>query len=539
MKFLYSISDQPVHPHLKLTREEFPRALSTRILKGDGDEYFGAFVNRTGVRILIDFLNRTFRLRTCTISIDGSFPVPCTQYYVRRCVAPCVSSLCSRETYLEMVQLVRLFLRDERELLLVEITRKMEQAAGTLDFETAAFYRDMLIKTEAFWANPRWQVWANDTVDTYDLTETDHTLSIIIISQRRQRTLGTIVYEFSKREDAPASRALKDVIAQLYVHHLPREIRVSHDFDGRIALAKSLGTKHGRKININVIGDAARRITTARALTRTKEHIELQTISAKNKSVDAQAELKKLFGLKKRPHRIEAFDVAHISATAFAAGASVWINGGDVPDEYEHWLSDQTSELGSLKAFLSRRLSTTDPDVLLIDGGPSHLNAANAVVANLATVSPAVIAAVKPRGNHSSISHFLTSDGRVAFDVNSIACRLLQRLRDEAHDLANATHRLSRDTLHFYELASIVPSLNERARQDLLRDIGSIKKILELDAAYLQGRFGKVRGKRAHAEIQRHRRGEAPPPIPLIVPIRYVESDGAAEDLIPIEMRVG
>jgi excinuclease ABC subunit C len=537
MKILYPISDQPVYPHIKLTREEFPRALATRVVKNDGDEYFGAFLNRTAVRILIDFINTTFRLRTCTISIDGSFPVPCTQYYVRRCVAPCVSSLCSHDTYLEMVKMVRLFLRDHRELLLGEITQKIEQASVSLDFETAAYYRDILIKVESFWANSRWQVWLEDTVDTLEMAETDDTLTIILISQRRQRTLGTIVYEFPKREDAPPSRALADVIEQFYVHHLPRAIRVSHEFDGRLVLAKSLGRMFGRKISISVIGEEARRITTARALTRTKKNIELQSISAKQRTVDVQTQLKRLFTLQKRPHRIEAFDVAHISATAFAAAVSVWINGGDVPDEYEHWLSDQAGELASLKAFLSRRLTTADPDLILVDGGPSHLNAANRVVSALSRHQPTVIAAVKPRGKHSAISHFLIGDRRIEFDIDSSACRLLQRLRDEAHDLANATHRLSRDMIHFYELASIVPSLNERERQDLLRDVGSIKKITGLASAYLTDRFGSKLGKRIVLEIDRFRRGESPPPIPLIVPIRYVDTDGAAEDLIPIEVR--
>ncbi|MEO6334005.1 MAG: hypothetical protein ABIO91_03405, partial [Pyrinomonadaceae bacterium] len=73
-KVLFSIAGLPVYPHIKLTNEHFPRALATRILKDDGDEYFGAFLNRTSVRILLDFLNRVFKLRSCTIAIDGTFP---------------------------------------------------------------------------------------------------------------------------------------------------------------------------------------------------------------------------------------------------------------------------------------------------------------------------------------------------------------------------------------------------------------------------------------------------------------------------------
>ena len=99
---------------MKLTAEAFPRLLSTRNIADDGAEYFGPFLNRTAARILIDFLNQTFRLRSCTIEIDGNFAVPCTQYYAKRCVAPCVKSLCSIEEYQAFIGLTRLFLQNHR-----------------------------------------------------------------------------------------------------------------------------------------------------------------------------------------------------------------------------------------------------------------------------------------------------------------------------------------------------------------------------------------------------------------------------------------
>src|SRR5512140_1740847 len=102
------------YPHMKLTSERFPRVLATRAIEDDGAEYFGAFLTRTAVRILIDYLNRRFRLRTCDIDIDGSFAMPCTQYYRHRCVAPCVARLCSPQRYAERVDLVRSFLANDR-----------------------------------------------------------------------------------------------------------------------------------------------------------------------------------------------------------------------------------------------------------------------------------------------------------------------------------------------------------------------------------------------------------------------------------------
>jgi excinuclease ABC subunit C len=251
-------------------------------------------------------------------------------------------------------------------------------------------------------------------------------------------------------------------------------------------------------------------------------------------------DLAAILELEDPPSRIEAFDVAHISATSFAAAASVWERGSGLPEEYAHWLSDESSELDTIRAFVARRTArgNSSPDLIVIDGGRPQLNAALDALTDLGERRPNVIAAVKPRGKHSSISRFLTADGKqIAFDPDREAFRLLHRLRDEAHDLANATHRLSRDMRHFYELASILPSLNERERQNILRDIGSIKKLSALGLADLEARFDKKKAASAFADLIRYREGKAVAVKPLIVPIRFVEAEGAAEDLRPIETR--
>ena len=533
----FSIAGQPLYPHFKLTSESYPRALATRIPQADGDQYFGAFLNRTSVRILIDFLNRTFRLRTCTIPIDGSFPVPCTQFYAKRCLAPCVESLCDRESYLEMVDLVGLFLRNEKEPLLGSIANKLERAAEALDYETAAMLRDTLHSIEAYWLNGRWQVWLDDTVDSYELDVQDDVIYVILVSQRRRRILGERVFAFGVRTGIDPTLALRDVIDQFYVHHLPREIRVSHDFPNRAALAQMLARRLGRKIGIAVVKDANRLVATERAVDLTKARLAMERWAQKATSDEIAAEIQLMASLKTPPRRIEAFDAAHISATGFAAAVSVSHDGMEVPQEYQHWLSDRTSELDTLRGFIADRVARTNADLVLVDGGRPQLQAALNGVADASRDTP-VIAAVKPKAKHSSVSHFLTGDGRrIDFDQDNYAHRLLARLRDDAHALANAAHRLGRDMMHFYELAAIVPSLNERERQGLLKEFGSLRNIALLDAVQLEARFGKLRGRSAAEDIERYNSGQAAPPRPLIVPIRYVETDGASEDLIPIETR--
>src|SRR5687767_10974104 len=167
------------YPHLKMTREPFSRVLATRrIEEDDTAEYFGAFLSKTAVRILIDFVNKTFRLRACDLVIDGSFPVPRTQYYHKRCLAPCVSRLCSPNEYAQMAALARLFLANQRGLFRSAIKKLIEGYSEGLDFEKAAFYRDILVAVEKFWSNKRWSVWLDDAVDTFAVEDTPEGFSV-------------------------------------------------------------------------------------------------------------------------------------------------------------------------------------------------------------------------------------------------------------------------------------------------------------------------------------------------------------------------
>lgn len=141
-KLKISLTEHRLYPHLKITDEKFPRLLVTRKIENDSAEYFGAFLPETGVRFFLDFLNKIFRLRTCTLDIDGEFSVPCPQFYAKRCVAPCVESLCDEKEYAETVELLRLFLQNRRKDFEKLLLEKIETLAEVLDFETASEWRD-------------------------------------------------------------------------------------------------------------------------------------------------------------------------------------------------------------------------------------------------------------------------------------------------------------------------------------------------------------------------------------------------------------
>jgi len=537
----FTSSSTELYPHLKITNEKYPRVLATRRIEDDGAEYFGAFLTKTAVRILIGFLNRKFRLRTCDIPIDGNFSVPCTQHYHRRCVAPCVESLCDHETYLQVVDLARLFLANRRSELVENLTSRMQSASDQLDFETAARWRDLMKSIEKFWSNSRLNVWLDDCVDTYAADETEAGSFIYLVTQRGCYVLGRKVFELPRGGGQPPHEAIAEIIHGFYRFHVPREIRVAFDFEERLLLERALSNTSGRQVQIKVVRPDRQMITSIRALRLARAENDLDLSKQRATPRQISGELKRMFELKKLPTRVEAFDVAHISGKAFVAAMSVWDNGKFVSTEYGFQISKEASELRAMADSVVSRLAERrrkPPDLVLIDGGRPQLNAVlNAVKeSDLSAVS--LVAAVKPSGKHSSVSRFISDTGdAIEYDPFNPAQNMLRLLRDDAHDLANRVHRDLRDMQHNYELAAILPSLNEADRRDILKTVGSVSRIAELSTDEIANQFRPQTARLIARDIQNYRKGNSPVVLPLIVPIRFDDPDGGADDMRPIDPR--
>jgi excinuclease ABC subunit C len=526
----FSIEGKPLYPHIKLTRERFPRLLATRLIANDGAEYFGAFLNRTNARILIDLLNRVFRLRSCEIDIDGSFNYPCTMHYKQRCLAPCVADLKSEAEYAEMVGLVRLFLLNDRPLFASAVTTKIKGASAELDFEEAARWRDILTAVEEFWADSRHTVWLDGTSDTFSFRTTEHGLDIFLTSQKGRRVLGERTFSFPAASESDAPDAIGDVIEQFYQFHAPKEIRVAVDIARKAVLQDTLYERFGRRVLIVRLTEKNRKISTDLALYRSSAELDVRRMTSILTPKQLTSEIKELYGLTRTPLSVVAIDAAHISGTNVVAAAIVWKGGRTVGSMYRFF--DGAGEPEALADFV-RELFPSRDKLFLIDGGLAQLNA---VVRALDPAKAAVIAVVKPPADHSAISHFLTGGGRrIEFDVSKDSHRLLHRLRDEAHEFANAVHRDIRDFAGFYTAAEIVPSITETERRLVVRSVGSAARITSLSEGQLGEILDPQRARLAAADIANFTAGRNAVVRPLVIPVRFQDEMGAAEDLRPIE----
>ena len=111
---------------------------------------------------------------------------------------------------------------------------------------------------------------------------------------------------------------------------------------------------------------------------------------------------------------------------------------------------------------------------------------------------------------------------------------MLLNLRDEAHNLSNEIHRQRREMAHFYQLAAILPSIGESERRKLLKFSGSLKNVSEIGEKDLINDFSKKTTATILRDLENYRKGKYRKIEPLILPIRYTDENGDAQDLRPL-----
>src|SRR6476620_3937939 len=144
-RFNILLRDDKTYPYIKLTLgERFPRVYVTRRLRKDGSNYYGPYFPGNLAYRIVDLIHRSFLVPSCKVDLTRYHLRPCLQYYIKRCLGPCVQDLTTPQAYLEAVHDVQLLLEGRQTDLSRSLRARMEQAAHDQEYERAARYRDML-----------------------------------------------------------------------------------------------------------------------------------------------------------------------------------------------------------------------------------------------------------------------------------------------------------------------------------------------------------------------------------------------------------
>jgi excinuclease ABC subunit C len=167
-RFNILLRDDKTYPYVKLTLgERWPRVYVTRRLRKDGSEYYGPYFPANLAYRIVDLIHRNFLIPSCKVDLTRFHPRPCLQYYIKRCLGPCVENLTTPEIYQEAVRDVKLFLEGRPTDLSKSLRMRMERAAAEEEYERAARYRDLISTVEQLQERQRMAAAEGDDADVF------------------------------------------------------------------------------------------------------------------------------------------------------------------------------------------------------------------------------------------------------------------------------------------------------------------------------------------------------------------------------------
>ncbi|MEO6590155.1 MAG: excinuclease ABC subunit UvrC, partial [Pyrinomonadaceae bacterium] len=413
------LKDDKQYPHLKMTNETFPKVVITRKIVKDGANYYGPFLPASLARKTLDLINRAFQMRTCDIEIDGKLPRPCLEYHLKRCLAPCVKGLCTKDEYREAASDVKLLLDGKNKELAGELKQRMWKFAENQNYESAAKYRDLHKTVLALGEQQKMAMTADLDVDILGFYREKQLLALQLFTMREGRIVGRreFFWEDLDAENFDVSEFFGEVLAQYYsTDYVPLEIHVPVDFADREILEKALTMRRGRRVKIldPKRGQKAEMIHLVE--NNAKIAFDQRFRVLKPDTEKLLGELQEILELPHLPARIESFDISNISGAENVAGIVVFENGKPARAEYRRFIIksvEGANDFASMNEAVFRRYKRLLneekplPELIFIDGGKGQLSAAAAAMQSLDLEMIPLVGLVKPPKHHNQISHLL------------------------------------------------------------------------------------------------------------------------------------
>jgi excinuclease ABC subunit C len=524
------LRDDKNYPYLQLSMaEDFPRVLVAREVKRDGNYYAGPFMPTRLARKTMTLTHRLFGIRSCNEVITGRRDRPCLEYDIKRCVAPCVSEICSQEQYKEAVDQTRLFLEGRTDEVVGRLRTQMQDASDEEFYERAAHYRDAIRTVEML--QNRQQKMATTQLnnrDAFGIKLGSQGTVVQVFQVRNGRVVERI--ELVADEVAMATEQESDIVQtavqQFYsVHEVPAEVHVPVDVNlhDREAIETFLTSRAGRRVKVFQPKRGDKRGLLDLAIRNAE--LSYGSRYSEETSVDLAAleELQTVLALPILPHRVECFDISTIQGRDTVGSMVVCDDGRMRRSEYrkyrirglelvEQKLSDRSirggierdvvgegeggapkpDDFAAMEEVVFRRYRRLldeggpFPDLVVIDGGKGQLTAAYRAFGKLGLANLVAVGIAKKQ----EALYARTVLEPILLPRHSPALQLIQRARDEAHRFALAYHRRARTKRNLQSEIERIPGIGARRRKALLKKFGSVTNIRRASREELQPVIG-------------------------------------------------
>ncbi len=513
-RFNVLLRDDKSFPYILISDDHAaPAIMKHRGARKRKGSYFGPFASAGAVERTINAMQKAFLIRTCSDSVYDSRTRPCLLHQIKRCAAPCTGEI-GLDEYADLAKGAKAFLAGRSRAVQTDLAMAMEAASATLDFETAALYRDRLSALSHIQSHQGINPQSVDEADVFGIHRDGGMACIQVFFFRTGQNWGNRAYFPKADKSLSAAEILSSFVAQFYDDKpVPKLVLVSDDFEDRALLAQALGEKAERKVTVSVPVRGEKKELVEHALSNAREALgrKLAESSSQARLLNGLAEA---LGIDRPLRRIEVYDNSHVMGTNAVGGMIVTGAEGFAKAHYRKFniKSDDITpgdDYGMMREVMHRRFSRlikefgrpADPDVeaaggpdesadspsdalpawpdlVVIDGGKGQLSAVMGVMKELDLTDLPLVSIAKGQDREAGRETFF-QPGKAPFALphRDPVLYFIQRLRDEAHRFAIGSHRVRRKKAMTANPLDEIGGIGPSRKKALLRHFGTAKAV--------------------------------------------------------------
>ncbi len=503
-KYNVLLRDDKTYPYIKITNEDYPRIIKTRLVKKDGGKYFGPYSDAGAVNKIVDLLNGSFALKRCSAM---SFPEgfrPCLNYHINQCRGICSGEVTKAE-YDEALEGAREFLNGKNKKMIASLEKQMMEASERLDFEQAAVYRDYIEAAKALSATQRVVLQQSKDADIVIPARGHDEAHMVIFFVREGKLVGRESYEIESSFETEKKEMISAFLNQHYsrLPNIPAEILVRELPDDQELLEEYLSQLSGHSVKVicpqrgekkalvdMAFRDVVEMVKTIddKAAAAKERHknlgIEIHSVLQEMGKVDGEYD--------NRAYRAEAYDISNTNGVD-TVGAMVVFEGLKADKKgyrkFKVRTIDGQDDYGAMREVLSRRFNRVFlgdeafevlPDIIFMDGGKGHVSTALEVL-DAAGFDIPVVGMVKDDKHRTRALIYRTKGSdeyqEIPLAGKTLLFKYIGRMQEEVHRFAIEYHRKVRGKNAEVSVLDEIQGIGPARRAALLKHFKSVEEI--------------------------------------------------------------
>jgi excinuclease ABC subunit C len=491
------LKDDKSFPYICITRDRFPKVITTRQPGANLGQYYGPFTDLRNMYQILDLIKNLYTLRTCNYNLSEEnirkrkFKV-CLEYHIEHCKGPC-EGLQTEEAYNQDIHEIEYLLKGNISAAKKHFKEKMTHAAAIMDYKQAHAYKEKITALENYQAK---SLVVNPQVSNLDIFAivSDSKSAFISYLQIKE---GAIICTQNTEIKKQLEELDEEILPLIILHFREKYASNASEILTNIPIPATFG-----EITITVpkIGDKRKLVDLAiKNVLFLKKEALLRQEDNQNRANKTLILLQHDLHLKDLPLHIECFDNSNIQGTNPVAAMVVFQHGKPAKKEYRHFNIKTVvgpDDFASMREIVTRRYKRLIeenqklPDLIVIDGGKGQLGAAVGALQELGIYGQIPIIGIAKRLEEI----YCPEDSYpIHLSKQSPSLKLLQQIRNEAHRFAITFHRDKRSKTSLKSELETIPGVGEKTITALLQHFGSINNIKEASLESLATQIGNKR----------------------------------------------